>query len=179
MNGAFSHQVTHNLNTKLSLKHFSNLYVGGNSSWTGMSVKCVIFVNFSCITNLFIFYQDQTNESRLMPISCQHWKREFFTKEDVSDSDEGEGCVEYARKICMMKSVPLNEILQHKDPNAIKQPTVQNDSNDDDDTLPSLPSSQVSLEDDDTETITISSDEDLENSMRQIDTDAITQVSLE
>ena len=79
----------------------------------------------------------------------------------------------------MMKSVPLNEILQHKDPNAIKQPTVQNDSNDDDDTLPSLPSSQVSLEDDDTETITISSDEDLENSMRQIDTDAITQVSLE
>ena len=54
------------------------------------------------------------------------------------------------------------------DANEIKEPDLDGTTSSDD-TLPSLPSasqsSQPSLEDDDRETITISSDEDLEDSM--------------
>ena len=67
-----------------------------------------------------------------------------------------------------IKPQPWNPILKFPDQNAIKEPDLDC-STSSDDTLLSLPtgsqSIQPSLEDDDRETITISSNEDLEDSM--------------
>ena len=45
---------------------------------------------------------------------------EFFTKEEVTDSDEGESSAEYARKVCTVNLTPWNEVLKFPDRNAIK-----------------------------------------------------------
>ena len=107
--------------------------------------------------------------------------KEFFTKEEVTDSDEGESSAEYARKVCRVNPIPWNEVLKFPDRNAIKQP-MENDGNISDsstDTLPSLPSLPPSLETNGLATrICISSDEDLEESMLQLNTEAMV-VSLE
>ena len=95
-------------------------------------------------------------------------KGKFFVKEELSDSDEGEGCAKYAHKVCTIKPHPWRDFIKMADPNGIKEPDLDGTTSSDN-TLLSLPiasqSSQPSLEDDDRETITISSDEDLEDSM--------------
>ena len=107
--------------------------------------------------------------------------KEFFSKEEVTDSDEGESSTEYACKVCTVNLTPLNEVLKFPDRNAIKQ-LMEIDGNISDsstDTLPSLPSLLPSLETDGSATtICISSDEDLEESMLQLDTETMV-VSLE
>ena len=107
--------------------------------------------------------------------------KEFFSKEEVTDSDEGESSAEYVCKVCTVNPTPLNEVLKFPDRNAIKQP-MEIDGNISDpssDTLPSLPSLPPSLETDGSATtICISSDEDLEESMLQLDTETMV-VSLE
>ena len=104
--------------------------------------------------------------------------KEFFSKEVVTDSDEGESSAEYACKVCTVNLTPLNEVLKFPDRNAIKQP-MEIDGNISDSSTDTLPSLPPSLETDGSATtICISSDEDLEELMLQLDTETII-VSLE
>ena len=100
-------------------------------------------------------------------------KNDFFSKDEFSDScEEGESSSEYACKVCTVAPKPWKDIIKFSDPNAVKEPMDGTSSDD------SLPSIVENLEtDDDAATITISSDEDLEQSMAELDTENL--VSLE
>ena len=88
-------------------------------------------------------------------------KDKFLSKDKCSDScEEGESSSEYAHKVCTVAPKSLQEILKFSDPNAVKNPMDGTDSND---SLPSIPGNLES--NDDGAKITISSDEDLEQSM--------------
>ena len=100
-------------------------------------------------------------------------KDEFFSKDECSDScEEGESSSEYAHKVCTVAPKPLQEIIKSPDPSAVEEPM---DGSESDDSLPSIPGNLES--NDDGTTITISSDEDLEQSMIELDTQNL--VSLE
>ena len=79
---------------------------------------------------------------------------------------------EYTHKVCTVASKPWKDIIKFSDPNAVKEPM---DGTSSEDSLPSIPEN---LEiDDDTATITISSDEGLEQSRAELDAEHL--VSLE
>ena len=63
-------------------------------------------------------------------------------------------------KVCTVAPKPLQQIIKFPDPIAVKEPM---DGTDSDDSLPSIPGNLES--NDNGSTITISSDEDLEQSM--------------